>query len=126
MKKAILTVAVAAVLLGSCKEQLPETLQSQIDEKQEEYSSKASEEMKDAFTTQLNEFFRSSDLGESLGMSAEEQDKIEQSLKEYADSYELSEEELNKTKEAISELFRNDGNMSAQSIEDKLNEILKK
>ena len=126
MKKAILTIAVAAVLLGSCKEQLPEELSSRIDEKREEYSSIASQEMKDAFTTQLDDFLHSYDLGESLGMSAQEQEQIEQSLKEYVDQYELSEEELNKTQEAIKELFQNGEDMTVQSLEDKLKEILKK
>ena len=37
MKKAIMTVTIAAALLGSCKAQLPQKLQEQIDAKQEEY-----------------------------------------------------------------------------------------
>ena len=68
MKKAIMTVTIAAALLGSCKAQLPQKLQEQIDAKQEEYSRKASEEMKDAFSSHLQEFIKSSDLSDSLGI----------------------------------------------------------
>ena len=105
MKKAIMTVSIAAALLGSCKAQLPQKLQEQIDAKQEEYSRKASEEMKDAFSSQLQEFIKSSDLSDSLGISSEEQDKIQQSLKDYVDQYELSEEELDNAQKALTDLI---------------------
>ena len=119
MKKAIMTVTIAAALLGSCKAQLPQKLQEQIDAKQEEYSRKASEEMKDAFSSQLQEFIKSSDLSDSLGISSEEQDKIQQSLKDY-------EEELDNAQKALTDLINQAGELDKQTIEERLNQILQK
>lgn len=124
MKKAIMTVTIAAALLGSCKAQLPQKLQEQIDAKQEEYSRTASEEMKDAFSSQLQEFIKSSDLSGSLGISSEEQDKIQQSLKDYVDQYELSEEELDNAQKALTDLINQAGELDKQTIEERLNQIL--
>lgn len=126
MKKAFMTVTIAAALLGSCKAQLPQKLQEQIDAKQEEYSRKASEEMKDAFSSQLQEFIKSSDLSDSLGISSEEQDKIQQSLKDYVDQYELSEEELDNAQKALTDLINQAGELDKQTIEERLNQILQK
>ena len=120
MKKAIMTVTIAAALLGSCKAQLPQKLQEQIDAKQEEYSRKASEEMKDAFSSQLQEFIKSSDLSDSLGISSEEQDK------DYVDQYELSEEELDNAQKALTDLINQAGELDKQTIEERLNQILQK
>ena len=119
-----MTVTIAAALLGSCKAQLPQKLQEQIDAKQEEYSRKASEEMKDA--SQLQEFIKSSDLSDSLGISSEEQDKIQQSLKDYVDQYELSEEELDNAQKALTDLINQAGELDKQTIEERLNQILQK
>lgn len=124
MKKAFLTVTIAAALLGSCKAQLPEKIQEQINAGQNELSRKASEEMKDAFTSQLEEFLKSSDLGESLGISSEEQQKIGQSIVDYVDQYELSEEELTQIGDSVKEILQNAAGTDSQSIEDMLKSIL--
>ena len=124
MKKAFLTVTIAAALLGSCKAQLPEKIQEQINAGQSELSRKASEEMKDAFTSQLEEFLKSSDLGESLGISSEEQHKIGQSIIDYVDQYELNEEELTKIQDSVKGLLQNTEGMDFQSIESMVNSIL--
>ncbi len=124
MKKAFLTVTIAAALLGSCKAQLPEKIQEQINAGQSELSRKASEEMKDAFTSQLEEFLKSSDLGESLGISSEEQQKIGQSIIDYVDQYELNEEELTKIQDSVKGLLQNTEGMDFQSIESMVNSIL--
>ena len=96
MKKTIMTVTIAAALLGSCKAQLPQKLQEQIDAKQEEYSRKASEEMKDAFSSQLQEFIKSSDLSDSLAQKA------------------------------LTDLINQAGELDKQTIEERLNQILQK
>ncbi len=124
MKKAFLTVTIAVALLGSCKAQLPEKIQEQINAGQSELSRKASEEMKDAFTSQLEEFLKSSDLGESLGISSEEQQKIGQSIIDYVDQYELNEEELTKIQDSVKGLLQNTEGMDFQSIESMVNSIL--
>lgn len=124
MKKVFLTVTIAAALLGSCKAQLPEKIQEQINAGQSELSRKASEEMKDAFTSQLEEFLKSSDLGESLGISSEEQQKIGQSIIDYVDQYELNEEELTKIQDSVKGLLQNTEGMDFQSIESMVNSIL--
>ena len=124
MKKAFLTVTIAAALLGSCKAQLPEKIQEQINAGQSELSRKASEEMKDAFTSQLEEFLKSSDLGESLGISSEEQQKIGQSIIDYVDQYELNEEELTRIQDSVKGLLQNTEGMDFQSIESMVNSVL--
>ena len=126
MKKAVLTVMIAAALLSSCKGQLPDKLQAMIDSGTQEYSRKASEDIKDAFISQMEEFLKSDDLGESLNLSSEEKDNIERSVQNYVDQYELSEEELNKVQDSIKELLQNVQGLDADTIEDKLGEILKK
>ena len=126
MKKAVLTVMIAAALLSSCKGQLPDKLQAMIDSGTQEYSRKASEDIKDAFISQMEEFLKSDDLGESLNLSSKEKDNIERSVQNYVDQYELSEEELNKVQDSIKELLQNVQGLDADTIEDKLGEILKK
>ena len=90
-------------------------------------SRKASEEMKDAFSSQLQEFIKSSDLSDSLGISSEEQDKIQQSLKDYVDQYELSEERnTTNAQKALTDLINQAGELDKQTIEERLNQILQK
>ena len=80
--------------------------------------------MKDALTSQLEEFLKSSDLGESLGISSEEQQKIGQSIIDYVDQYELNEEELTKIQDSVKGLLQNTEGMDFQSIESMVNSIL--
>lgn len=125
MKRVIMIAAIAVVALSSCEGQFSDKLQEQIQAKQEEAGQQASQQMKDAFVSQLGEFMQSKDLGESLGISAEEQDKMEQSLKDYVNHYDLSEEDLSKVKESVEELFQNAQGMTVQGLENKLSDILK-
>lgn len=124
MKKILLTITLATAVLAACKAQLPENLQNIVDSRQEEYASKASEEMKNAFSQQLEEFIKSSDLSDSLGISAENQEKIEKSLQDYVNQYELSEEELNQAQDALQDLIEQAQKLDTQTIEDRLQDIL--
>lgn len=124
MKKAILTIAIAAALIGVCKAQLPESLQQLFDVKQEEYTDKASEDMKAAFKQQLEEFITGSELSDSLGITAQQQEKIKASLQDYLAQYELDGAELSKAQDALRDLVAQAKELDAQTIEDRLQDIL--
>ena len=76
MKKLMISIAacfgISSVAMTSCQEQLPQTVQEQWEEKQDEVVSAVSAEMQKALKAQLNDFIQNDDLGESLGFSEEQ------------------------------------------------------
>lgn len=128
MKKIIISVAalfgVSTVALNSCEEQLPQAVQEQFEETQDEVKSKVSSEMKEAMIAQIDDFLQNDDLGESLGFSEEQIAETEQSITQYIEDYELDTEALTDLVGEIKLLFDETQGLSKEEIQAKLDEML--
>ena len=130
MKKIIISVAallgVSSVALNSCEEQLPQSVQEQFKETQDEVKSKVSNEMKEAMIAQIDEFLQNDDLEESLGFSEEQLAETEQSITQYIEDYELDTETLTNLVGEIKNLFDETQGLSKEEIQARLDEMLEK
>ena len=130
MKKIIISVAallgVSSVALNSCEEQLPQSVQEQFKETQDEVKSKVSNEMKEAMIAQIDEFLQSDDLEESLGFSEEQIAETEQSITQYIEDYELDMGTLTDFVSEVKLLFDETQGLSKEEIQAKLDEMLEK
>ena len=91
MKKLIVSIAaflgISSVAMTSCQDQLPQEVQEQWEEKQDEVASAVSAEMKKALISQMDDFLQSDDLEESLGFTDEQITEMEQSVEQYIENY---------------------------------------
>lgn len=130
MKRIIISIAalfgVSSVAMTSCEEQLPQEMQEQWEEKQDEVSSMVSSEMKKALISQIDDFLQSDDLEESLGFTEEQLAETEQSIEQYIENYEFDTESLTKLVGEIKLLFDETQGLSKEEIQTKLDELLKK
>ena len=130
MKKLMISVAalfgISSMAMTSCQDQLPQEVQEQWEEKQDEVVSAVSNEMKKALEAQLDEFLQSDDLENSLGFSKEQVTQIEQSLEEYIDDYEFDTEALTNLTEELGLLLDEAKGLTKEELQAKLDEILEK
>lgn len=130
MKKLIISVAaffgISSMAMTSCQDQLPQEVQEQWEEKQDEVVSAVSGEMKKALKAQMDEFLSSDDLEESLGFTQEQLSQIEQSLEQYVDSYEFDAESLTKLTDEWELLVDEAKGLTKEELQAKLDEILEK
>lgn len=135
MKKKTLQILLIGSLMALCgcsSELVPQGVQEVINEKTDELKSKAIEELETALTNQIKDFMTSSDLQESLGLSEEQQNKIQSSLKEYLENYDSDPEDWKNTagmvQDKLSE-WKEKGELEGISVDElneKLDEILSK
>lgn len=117
----ILAAVTGSILIAGCQENLSsqkseEYMGSVVDDIKEQ----AAEELKKAFVNEIDEFFKSDDLTETLGISSEQQEQVEASIKKYLDDYSMNEEKLDEAKESLEELLENAEGLSAEELEDKI------
>lgn len=130
MKKLIISVAaflgISSIAMTLCQEQLPRETQEQWENRQNEVVSVVSAEMKKALKAQMDEFFASDDLAESLGITQEQINSMEQSLEQYVDSYEADAEVLTKLTDELELLMDGAKGLTKEELQAKLDEILEK
>lgn len=117
---------ISSIAMTSCQEQLPQTVQEQWEEKQDEVVSAVSGEMKKALKAQLDEFVQNDDLEESLGLSEEQISELEQSIEQYVDDYEFDTEALTKLAGELENLLDETKGLTKEELQAELDEILKK
>lgn len=133
MKKAavILAALIGSVWLATgCQGDLSAQLPS---EKSGEYVSgvvndikaQAAEEIKKVFASEVEDFFKNGDLAASLGISSDEQGKLEESIKTYISRYSENEEKLSEAKESLEKLLENAEGLSADELQGKVSDIFK-
>ena len=110
--------------MTSCQEQLPQTVQEQWEEKQDEVVSAVSAEMQKALKAQLNEFVQNDDLEESLGISAEQVSQLEQSIEQYVEEYEFDTEALTKLAGELENLVDEAKGLTKEEVQAELDKIL--
>lgn len=133
MKKFLFGILLAVSLFslsGCSSELLPEGIQEVINEKTQELKSKAVQEFEEALSEQVKEFFSSNDLQESLGLSDEQQEKVQGSMKEYLESYDSDpqawKDVFSSVQEKLTQLKENGelDLLTAEELNEKLDEIL--
>ena len=128
MKKLMISIAacfgISSIAMTSCQEQLPQTVQEQWEEKQDEVVSAVSGEMKKALKAQLDEFVQNDDLEESLGISAEQVSQLEQSIEQYVEEYEFDTEALTKLAGELENLVDEAKGLTKEEVQAELDKIL--
>lgn len=81
------------------------------------------DELKNALAGEIQEFITNNDLGTSLGISSEDQESINDSIRSYIDNYEADEEQLKAAKESVEELLENAKGLSAEEIKKNIADI---
>lgn len=89
----------------------------------DEITTHAVDELKKAFTSEISDFFSGDDLAKSLGISNEEQSKIEDSIKSYIRDYNMDEEKLQEARESLEQLFKNAEDFSVEELQRKISEV---
>lgn len=115
---------ISSIAMTSCQEQLPQTVQEQWEEKQDEVVSAVSAEMQKALKAQLNEFVQNDDLEESLGISAEQVSQLEQSIERYVEEYEFDTEALTKLAGELENLVDEAKGLTKEEVQAELDKIL--
>ena len=84
---------------------------------------KVSDDIKSALADEVQAFINSDDLAVTLGISAKEQESINESIRGYIDNYEFDEEQLKAAKETVEEFLENAKGLSAEEIKQNIAEI---
>lgn len=136
MRKAVV---ILAVLIGSgwlaagtagCRNDassqlLPQEPEDYVSGVVSDIKAQAAEEIKKAFAGEVEDFFRSNDLASSLGISSDDQGKLEKSIKDYINQYSQNEEKLSEAKESLDKLLQEAEGLSADELQDKIADIFK-
>lgn len=83
-----------------------------------------SDEIKSAFAAEVQAFLESDDLAVTLGISEEDRDSINDSIRGYIDNYEFDEEQLKAAKESVEEFLEGAKGLSADEIKKNIADIL--
>lgn len=118
-------VGASSMIMTSCAEKLPETLQTKLEETQTQVKEKVSGELKAALTAQMEDFFQSDDLGKSLGFSEEQLEETKQALEQYMDEYEFDENSMTEFVREIQSLFDETQGLNKEEIQSRLDEMMK-
>lgn len=113
--------AVSSMMMTACADKLsvnPEEAQTQLKEK-------IADELKSAFTAQMEDFFQSDDLGKSLGFSAEQLEEMKQSVAQYMEEYEFDEDTMTEFTNELQSLFDETQGLSKEEIQSRLDEMMK-
>ncbi len=128
MKRLILMAAAligaVCVVMTSCEEYLPQGVQEQLEEKQSEAKEKVSDELKKALMDQVDDFFHSDDLEESLGFSEEQLEEAKQEINQYIQDYDFDSGALTQVIDEMKNLFDGTEGLSKEEIQKKLDEML--
>lgn len=125
---AVLLTALLTAMLTGCQGDLAiDSISDQISESVNDTIAKTkkqvSDEIKNALSDEVQAFIKSDDLAASLGISAEEQERINESVRSYIDNYELNEEQLKAAKETVEEFLETAKGLSAEEIKKNIAEI---
>lgn len=122
----ILAAVTSSILMIGCQESLsPQKSDEYMNNVVSDIKDQAAEELKKAFVSEIDEFFKSNDLSETLGISSEEQSQVEASIRQYLDDYSMDEEKLDEAKKSLDELLENAQELSPEELEDKIAGIFK-
>ena len=97
--RVFLALAAGSVFLAGCQKELStQKSEDYIGNVVNDIKAQAAEDLKKAFTSEIEEFFQNDDLSTTLGLSSSDQEKIQKSIKKYIDDFSKDEEKLSEAK----------------------------
>lgn len=126
MRKAaiVLAAVMSSVFVVGCEAEIsPQNTDGYVKEIVNDVKAQAAQELKKAFASEVSEFFKSDDLSATLGMTGEEREQLEQSIRKYIDEYSMDEEKLSEAKEAVEKLFENADGLTAEELQNDIEQI---
>lgn len=127
IKKAAVLTLLAAVLTGCQGDVTLDNVGDKISESVNDTIAKTkkqvSDDIKSALADEVQAFIESDDLAVTLGISAEEQESINESIRGYIDSYEFDEEQLKAAKETVEDFLEGAKGLSTEEIKKNIAEI---
>lgn len=82
-----------------------------------------SDDIKSALAEEVKAFINSDDLAVTLGIDAKEQERLNESIQSYIDSYELDEEQLKEAKQTVEEFLESAKGLSVDEIQKNISDI---
>lgn len=116
---AVLTGCQGDVTIDNVGDKISESVNDTITRTKEQVR----DELKATLAGEVQEFITNNDLVTSLGISPEEQESINDSIRGYIDNYEADEEQLKAAKESVEELLEGARGLSAEEIKKSIADI---
>lgn len=127
IKSAAVLMLSAAVLTGCQGDVTIDNVGDKISESVNDTIAKTkkqvSDDLKNALASEVQAFIKSDDLAVTLGISAEEQESINESIQSYINDYEFDEEQLKAAKETVEEFLESAKGLSAEEIKRNIADI---
>lgn len=132
MKKLLFTAAaiiIGVTVLGSVApggqiSKLSEIVEGNDDKTSDEIKAEIAEQVKDQVTeqikSQLDSFWSNDDLQESLGITKEQQQEVEKSIREYANNYELDTDQVKELTQNIITTLNDSKDIPWDSVKEKI------
>ena len=120
----VLTTVIGSALIAGCQADFPsQDTDGYVKEIVNDVKEQAVQELKKAFASEVSDFFASDDLSVTLGMTGEEKEQLEKSIREYIDAYSMDEQKLGEAKEEVEILFENADGLTAEELQNKIKKI---
>ena len=120
----VLTAVIGSALIAGCQADFPsQDTDGYVKEIVNDVKEQAVQELKKAFASEVSDFFASDDLSVTLGMTGEEKEQLEKSIREYIDAYSMDEQKLGEAKEEVEKLFENADGLTAEEFQNKIKKI---
>lgn len=125
-KTAVLTLLVA--VLTGCQgdialDNVGDKISESVNDTIARTKKQVSDDIKSALADEVQAFIKSDDLAVTLGISAEEQESINESIRDYIDNYEFDEEQLKAAKETVEEFLEGAKGLSTEEIKKNIADI---
>ena len=120
----VLTAVIGSALIAGCQTDFtPQDTDGYVKEIVNDVKEQAVQELKKAFASEVSDFLASDDLSVTLGMTGEEKEQLENSIREYIDAYSMDEQKLGEAKEEVEKLFENADGLTAEELQNKVKKI---
>lgn len=120
----VLTAVIGSALIAGCQADFPsQDTDGYVKEIVNDVKEQAVQELKKAFASEVSDFLASDDLSVTLGMTGEEKEQLEKSIREYIDAYSKDEQKLGEAKEEVEKLFENADGLTAEELQNKVKKI---
>lgn len=126
--KSAAALMLSAVVLTGCQgdvtiDNVGDKISESVNDTIAKTKKQVSDDLKNALASEVQAFIKSDDLAVTLGISAEEQESINESIQSYINDYEFDEEQLKAAKETVEEFLESAKGLSAEEIKRNIADI---
>lgn len=120
--------ALLAVILTGCQsdvtiDNVGDKISESVSDTIAKTKKQVSDDIKSALAEEVKAFINSDDLAVTLGIDAKEQERLNESIQIYIDSYELDEEQLKAAKQTVEEFLESAKGLSVDEIQKNISDI---